>query len=124
MLTGNRETLASALINLVTNALNIAGTAARVHVVARDAGLQAEVIVVDDGPGIAPELRERVFDPFFTSRPEGTGLGLSVARSIARAHGGDVTLVDGAAGSTTFALRVPVTTPEPLRRPQHRNVAA
>ena len=49
-----------------------------------------------------PALQERIFEPFFTSRTEGTGLGLPVARSIARAHRGDLTLVDGSAGNTTL----------------------
>jgi two-component system sensor histidine kinase FlrB len=105
---GNRETLAGALINLATNALTAAGATARVTIAARRAGLAAEILVSDDGPGIAPELRERIFDPFFTSRPDGTGLGLPVARSIARAHRGDVLLLDATAGATTFCLRLPL----------------
>jgi two-component system sensor histidine kinase FlrB len=123
-LAGNRETLASALINLATNALNAAGAGAEVQIVARAAGLQAEIIVVDNGPGIPAELRERIFDPFFTSRANGTGLGLAVARSIARAHRGDVTLVDAAAGSTTFALRLPLAAGQAALDPQHRDAAA
>lgn len=124
MLTGNRETLASALINLATNALNAAGALAHVQIVASASTLQAEIIVVDNGPGVPVELRDRIFDPFFTSRPDGTGLGLSVARSIARAHHGDVALVDGAAGGTTFALRLPVAVDQPVIANQDRNVAA
>jgi two-component system sensor histidine kinase FlrB len=123
-LAGNRETLASALINLATNALNAAGAGAEVQIVARAAGLQAEIIVVDNGPGIPAELRERIFDPFFTSRANGTGLGLAVARSIARAHRGDVTLVDATAGGTTFALRLPLAAGQATLDSQHRDAAA
>jgi two-component system sensor histidine kinase FlrB len=122
-LTGNRETLASALINLANNALDAAGASGHVQIVARESGLQAEIFVVDDGPGVTAEVRERIFDPFFTSRSDGTGLGLSVARSIARAHRGDVVLVDGSPGGTTFALRLPVAAVAPGEIEQ-RNVAA
>jgi two-component system, sensor histidine kinase FlrB len=124
MLCGNRETLAGALMNLATNALNAAGGAAQVRIVARTTGIQAEIAVIDNGPGIPDELRGRIFDPFFTSRPEGTGLGLAVARSIAHAHHGEVTLVDGEAGRTTFSLRIPTAAPEAGIRSHDRNAAA
>jgi two-component system sensor histidine kinase FlrB len=122
-LNGNRETLASAVINLATNALDAAGASGHVQIVARESGLQAEIFVVDDGPGIAADLRDRIFDPFFTSRSDGTGLGLSLARSIAHAHRGDVVLVDGNAGGTTFALRLPLAAALPDEL-QQRNAAA
>ncbi|MEO6281541.1 PAS domain S-box protein [Roseateles sp.] len=65
--------------------------------------------VRDNGPGIAPELRERVFEPFFTTKSEGvgTGLGLAVSRSIAREHGGELTVQDDGAGAC-FCLQMPV----------------
>jgi two-component system NtrC family sensor kinase len=65
--------------------------------------------VRDNGPGIAPELRERIFEPFFTTKGEGvgTGLGLAVSRSIARDHGGELTLLDEGDGAS-FALQLPV----------------
>ena len=123
-LSGNRETLAGALLNLATNAINAAGSAAQVKLVARAAGMQAEIAVIDNGPGVPDALRARIFDPFFTSRPDGTGLGLSVARSIARAHHGDVTLVDGSAGHTTFSLRIPAAALEAGQHDQERTAAA
>ncbi len=107
-LTGNRETLAGALINLVTNALEAAGERAEVRVSARATPLGTEILVQDNGPGIPAGLHDRLFEPFFTSRAEGTGLGLAVARSVARAHHGDVALVDATPGHTTFALRLPL----------------
>ncbi|WP_457420543.1 PAS domain S-box protein [Roseateles sp. P5_E7] len=65
--------------------------------------------VRDNGPGIAPELRERVFEPFFTTKSEGvgTGLGLAVSRSIARDHGGELTVQDEGDGAC-FCLQMPV----------------
>ncbi|RZJ13785.1 MAG: PAS domain S-box protein [Rubrivivax sp.] len=65
--------------------------------------------VRDNGPGISPELCERVFEPFFTTKSEGvgTGLGLAVSRSIARDHGGELTLQDDGDGAC-FCLQLPV----------------
>jgi two-component system sensor histidine kinase FlrB len=124
VLSGNREALAGALINLASNALNAAGANACVRIAARIAGIQAEITVSDNGPGVEAAIRERIFEPFFTSRPDGTGLGLAVARSVARAHRGDVLLVDGTPGRTTFALRLPLASPAEFRNHQHRDVAA
>lgn len=65
--------------------------------------------VRDNGPGISAELRERIFEPFFTTKSEGvgTGLGLAVSRSIARDHGGELTLQDDGGGAC-FCLQLPV----------------
>ena len=65
-----------------------------------------ELAVADSGPGIAAELRERVFEPFFTTRAEGTGLGLAVARQIVEAHGGRIDVGDGAGGGARFTVAV------------------
>lgn len=70
---------------------------------------QAVVYVEDDGPGVPPEIMQRVFDPFFTTKEvgQGTGLGLTVARNIARAHGGELTLECGPRGGTAARLTIP-----------------
>jgi signal transduction histidine kinase len=68
-----------------------------------------DVRIRDDGPGIPPELRDRVFRPFFTTKHEGTGLGLSVALQTVRAHAGTLTLGDAEPG-TELAITLPVRT--------------
>jgi signal transduction histidine kinase len=77
-----------ALLNLVLNAIAIQPRGGRLEVAfeARDASVRFHVR--DDGPGIPDELRERVFEPFFTTRATGSGLGLAVAQKVAAAHGG------------------------------------
>ncbi len=67
----------------------------------------ARVRIGDTGPGIAPQNRRRLFDPFFTTRPDGAGLGLFSCRRIAEAHGGAIT-VRSRPGATQFTLRLPV----------------
>lgn len=69
----------------------------------------AWVEVRDDGPGIPPERRATIFEPFHTSKPKGTGLGLAIGRRIARAHGGDLVLLDSDPGrGSRFRLTLPL----------------
>jgi signal transduction histidine kinase len=62
--------------------------------------------VSDDGPGVPAEIRDRLFEPFVTGRPDGTGLGLAIVREIARAHGGDARLATGKVGAV-FEIELP-----------------
>jgi signal transduction histidine kinase len=63
--------------------------------------------VGDDGPGVPAEIASRVFEPLVTGRPGGTGLGLSLARRIASAHGGSIALVESSDGGATFRIELP-----------------
>lgn len=87
-LRGDRIKLRQALRNLLANAVRCQpeGGDVRVDVHARSGAVQ--VRVTDGGPGIPPELRDRVTEPFFTTRADGTGLGLALVHTIARLHGG------------------------------------
>lgn len=106
-LRADRDQLARALENLVRNALAVSPPAGRVVVGLRPERKHVELFVADEGPGVAPEDRERVFEPFFSRRPGGTGLGLALVRRIAEAHGGSARVTDRPAGGAEFALRLP-----------------
>ncbi len=93
------------LLNLLLNALDFASTRITVAT-GRTADGRAEVVVADDGPGVPPENRERIFVRFVTTRPGGNGLGLSTSRDIAQAHGGTLALRDDGPGAT-FVLTLP-----------------
>jgi signal transduction histidine kinase len=94
------------LLNVLLNALDFARSRIAISTaVARDG--RAEVIISDDGPGVLPENRERIFHRFVTTRPGGNGLGLSTSREIAEAHGGSLTLRETAGGGATFVLQLP-----------------
>jgi signal transduction histidine kinase len=60
--------------------------------------------VRDSGPGVAPELGDKIFTPFFTTREKGTGLGLAFVREIARDHGGEVSVDRGPEGGARFCF--------------------
>ncbi|MFV8754012.1 ATP-binding protein [Nannocystaceae bacterium ST9] len=111
---GDRQLLKQVLVNLVENAtLSIAeAELAPAHVrisTGRVPGRrQAWVAVEDNGPGIASERRERVFEPYETTREHGTGLGLAIVKKIILDHGGEVTLGESELGGARFELRIPL----------------
>ena len=108
-LTGHFEALTGALLNLANNAVEAAEGRARVRLEAHLEGPDQLVLVVeDDGHGMTPETAARAFDPFFTTRPDGTGLGLAVVRSIAMAHGGDAWVESTPGVGSIFGIRVPI----------------
>jgi two-component system, LuxR family, sensor kinase FixL len=71
-----------------------------------------ELAVSDNGPGLTPEMARQVFDPFFSTKPNGLGLGLAINRSIARAHRGSVGYRPGDPSGACFYIAVPVRIPE------------
>ncbi|MFI5181460.1 MAG: PAS domain-containing protein [Thermoanaerobaculia bacterium] len=72
---------------------------------------RCRVVVRDGGPGIPPDLGEKVFEPFFTTKHRGTGLGLSIARRLVEAHGGTLTLETPPGGGTDVIVELPVSRP-------------
>jgi signal transduction histidine kinase len=89
----DRHLAGQALLNLLLNAAYVTPDSGEIRVRLRQRGRLVGLAVEDDGPGIPPEVRDRILDPFFSTKPEGegTGLGLSVTRTITDAHGGDLT---------------------------------
>jgi len=97
------------LVNLFTNAIHAmqASGSGRLSVSLEVQGAMVRIDVQDTGVGVAPADVDRVFDPFFTTREIGTGLGLSVSYAITRAHGGDLKLRSTPGEGTTFSLSLP-----------------
>ncbi|WP_022963502.1 sensor histidine kinase [Halopseudomonas pelagia] len=108
MLTCNRDTLVGAVTNLIDNAIQAGGSAARLKVCARLIEGQLSLSVVDVGCGMQPEQRAQIGEPFYTTRAQGTGLGVSVVKSVARAHGGAFFLRSKAGWGTSAELLLPV----------------
>lgn len=95
-----------AMDNLIINALQNTPAGGAIAVEAHRKNDMLLLRVADTGPGIAAELRERLFEPFVTGRADGTGLGLAIVREIARHHHGDVRLLE-APGGAVFEIEVP-----------------
>jgi two-component system sensor kinase FixL len=110
---GDRVQLSQVLLNLVMNAIDAMMEAndvpRRVLVEAIVGGDRCcEISVSDSGPGIPPDALDRIFDPFFTAKTEGLGIGLSISRSIVEAHGGRLWAENGALGGAKFHFTVPL----------------
>jgi signal transduction histidine kinase len=106
------DALRQVVLNLVLNALDATPRGGRVRLVLRAAGDEVELRVEDQGPGVAPALRERVFEPFFSTKPEAPGgLGLAISRRIAEESGGALRVDDAPGGGSSFALRLPSARP-------------
>jgi signal transduction histidine kinase len=103
----DRDQILSLLTNLLFNAIDATPPDGRVEVRAAVEPDGIMVEVTDTGPGIAPSIAARLFTPFVTTKPTGTGLGLTIARRVARDHGGTLTAANGAEGGARFVLTLP-----------------
>jgi two-component system nitrogen regulation sensor histidine kinase NtrY len=106
--------LRRALINLIDNGLAACREAGRPERVTLSATTNADVAIraADEGCGIAPENRERIFEPNFSTKSEGMGLGLAIVAEIVRGHGGRIEVESEVGSGTTFTVHLP-TAPAP-----------
>jgi len=105
------EGIRRALLNLVGNGLEATPAGGEVRVTVSREGDRVVFLVDDSGPGIPPELRERIFEPFFSTRDEGTGLGLAVVEQVTLAHGGLVRVGESPLGGARFRVELPAGEP-------------
>ncbi len=106
---GDKDALLTALQNLIGNAIDVVCQHATIQVlVNKISEKQVDLVVVDDGPGVDSELLEKIFEPFYTSRAKGTGLGLAVVRAIAEAHGGKAWVKSIVGHGSRFGIRLPL----------------
>ena len=94
--------------NLLINAHEVTPPEGSVRVEISSTADRAIVAVVDTGPGVPPELLERVFDPFFSTKERGTGLGLAICASIAQRHGARLKVTNREAGGAVFTVDFPI----------------
>lgn len=102
----NKDAIKGALLNLVTNADQASDERVNILLHGHHFGNSVHLCVTDDGPGIPAEVQPRLFDAFFTTRPQGTGLGLSVVQAVVAAHEGRVSVNSSSLGSS-FTLQIP-----------------
>jgi signal transduction histidine kinase len=114
----DREQLTQVLVNLVQNAADAArarhgANGAHVHVVVSPADEGARVEVIDNGTGIPPSERARIFEPYYTTKSSGTGLGLAIVHRIVSDHGGRIDVDDAEGGGAVFEIVLPREGPPP-----------
>jgi two-component system NtrC family sensor kinase len=104
------EPLTQAIMNLVANAIDAIAERGAITITTGAEGASYRIVVADTGHGIPDEIRERVVEPFFTTKPvgQGTGLGLSITYSIAKKHGGELELRPREGGGTVATIRFPL----------------
>ncbi|HFQ5432439.1 TPA: PAS domain-containing sensor histidine kinase [Vibrio vulnificus] len=105
---GNANAIASALSNLVMNAIQIAGKEAQIDVFFRPVNGELRISVQDSGPGVPKELQNKIMEPFFTTRSQGTGLGLAVVQMVCRAHEGRLELLSEEGDGACFTMCIPL----------------
>jgi signal transduction histidine kinase len=94
------------LLNLLLNAVEASPDGARIEVAVRNGDRDIAIEVIDHGTGIDPEVRQKIFDPYFTTKDTGSGLGLAISREILRRHGGDLSF-ESEPGKTAFRASLP-----------------
>lgn len=110
-LLANKTSLSSAITNLIHNAVQVIGQGVHIHLAAqRDKVTPNQVIisVEDNGPGVDESLIHKIFEPFYTTRSQGTGLGLSVVKTVAQSHQGRVEVVNKPSGGAIFRIYLPI----------------
>jgi PAS domain S-box-containing protein len=105
---GDHSELEQLFLNLLMNAHEVTAPQGMVRVEIANTSGRAIVAVVDTGPGVPPELLERVFDPFFSTKERGSGLGLAICASIAQTHGARIKATNREAGGAVFTVDFPV----------------
>lgn len=117
-LSGDHQQLCQVMTNLLTNACEAQGMGGAVHIQARehhprgaDDTPAVVVAVRDDGPGIPSDIRDRIFNPFFSTKPQGSGLGLAIVRKIVDAHEGRIDVTSRHGHGTLFTITLPVIPP-------------
>ncbi len=98
----------SALQNLFNNACQAAGEAINLTIDLQQQADQVQLKIIDDGPGIPDSIKTRIFEPFITTRVNGTGLGLAVVDAVIRAHKGTISVEDASGIGTCFTICLPV----------------
>jgi two-component system sensor histidine kinase FlrB len=105
---GNKRALSGAIENLIHNSLQVIRHDAEIMITTYCQNEYAYISVKDNGQGIEKDLASKIFEPFYTSKAQGTGLGLAVVKSVANAHQGDVRLVSQPGEGAHFCIHLPI----------------
>jgi len=113
---GNRKMLISALNNLITNAVQAIENGGEITVQTKiEVTGKLQIIIIDNGPGMSKRVQNQIFKPFYTTRSDGTGLGLAVVTAIANAHGGNIFVESRPGDGSKFIVELPIRDKRSLR---------
>jgi len=104
----DRDMFKQALLNVVVNAIQSMKDGGDLRLECSSAGDTAEIRIVDTGPGIPPELRDKIFRLYFTTKPGGSGIGLAMTFRIVQLHDGTIDFSSEPGKGTTFVIRLPI----------------
>ncbi|HEY6390213.1 MAG TPA: ATP-binding protein [Bryobacteraceae bacterium] len=104
---GDADLLKQAVLNVVNNGLEALQEGGKLSLCTEWNGLECQLTVADDGPGIAPEVRDQIFNLYFTTKQQGTGIGLATTYRVVQLHGGTIDFASELGKGTTFRLRFP-----------------
>jgi len=103
----DEEQITQVMLNILMNGLQILDHGGRIEISTRDDEQNLYLEIADDGPGIDPEERARIFEAFFFRREGGIGLGLAIVQQIVSSHGGDIEAMESRLGGALFRIRLP-----------------
>ncbi len=103
----DEERLGRAFLNVITNAVQAMPRGGKLNVRTHQSGDRVEIVFADDGEGIAPESLDRIFEPMFTTKLRGIGLGLTVVRRTVEQHGGEISVKSRPGQGATFTITLP-----------------
>jgi two-component system sensor histidine kinase AtoS/two-component system sensor histidine kinase FlrB len=104
---GDAELLKQAFLNIVINAMQASSAGGSIKTDLREEDAFVVLSVSDQGEGIRPEDREKIFDPFFSTKDKGTGLGLAITSKIVQGHGGYIKVASEVGQGSTFSIYLP-----------------
>jgi signal transduction histidine kinase len=107
LLSADREMIRRALLNLVLNAIDAMPDGGTLVITSYENARGFEVEVADSGPGLTDEAKRRAFEPFYSTKENGTGLGLAYVHHVAESHGGSVTVANCPEGGAAFTIKIP-----------------
>jgi len=124
VIAGHAGRIGQVFTNLIDNAVSFSPASGTVFITLRRDGEDLDLRIEDDGPGVPEEMREKIFERFYTYRPtaessrgNNSGLGLAISQEIVRAHEGQIWAENRAEGGARFVVRLPMRTRKPARRP-------
>lgn len=114
--------ITQALRNIIQNAIQAMPAGGEINISVCEKDNYCKISIGDTGPGIPKELLKKIFDPYFTTRPEGTGLGLMIVNRIISAHNGEISIASNPCRGSTVEIKLPIINPAHKYLPLHQGV--